>query len=311
MKQRAPAAKEKIDTEELLNFELDEESSLDLDSLGEDETVIDLIDLVEKGEGKPLAEDRLEATGAEELDLEGLDLEIESDEVPKKSSPMNESQGKGELYLSDITMELGGEEGVQRKVSETPEEEEGDVIEADLENLFAENEETVLVERKKIVETAAGDEAEITEADLDGFLEEGFGEEGVDAPVQAEDQAEGQAEGAITSEEELAALEGALKLEEASETADSVGSKDTQAGEEKVPEPTVKEEILEIPSSTPEPVVQEIAGLSEEKLEMIISKVVEDVVGRVARETMTEVAERLITEAIDALKRSMESTDSR
>jgi len=303
MKQRAPAAKEKIDTEELLNFELDEESSLDLDSLGEDETVIDLIDLVEKGEGKPLAEDRLEATGAEELDLEGLDLEIESDEVPKKSSPMNESQGKGELYLSDITMELGGEEGVQRKVSETPEEEEGDVIEADLENLFAENEETVLVERKKIVETAAGDEAEITEADLDGFLEEGFGEEGVDAPAQAE--------GAITSEEEVAALEGALKLEEASETADSVGSKDTQAGEEKVPEPTVKEEILEIPSSTPQPVVQEIAGLSEEKLEMIISKVVEDVVGRVARETMTEVAERLITEAIDALKRSMESTDSR
>jgi len=302
MKQRAPAAKEKIDTEELLNFELDEESSLDLDSLGEDETVIDLIDLVEKGEGKPLAEDRLEATGAEELDLEGLDLEIESDEVPKKSSPMNESQGKDEMYLSDITMELGGEEGLQGKVSEMPAE-EGDVIEADLENLFAENEETVLVERKKIVETAAGDEAEITEADLDGFLEEGFGEEGVDAPVQAE--------GAITSEEEVAALEGALKLEEASETAESVGSKDTQAGEEKVPEPTVKEEILEIPSSTPEPVVQEIAGLSEEKLEMIISKVVEDVVGRVARETMTEVAERLITEAIDALKRSMESTDSR
>ena len=131
MKQRAPAAKEKIDTEELLNFELDEESSLDLDSLGEDETVIDLIDLVEKGEGKPLAEDRLKATGAEELDLEGLDLEIESDEVPKKSSPMNESQGKEELYLSDITMELGGEEGLQGKVSEMPAE-DGDVIEADL-----------------------------------------------------------------------------------------------------------------------------------------------------------------------------------
>ncbi len=57
--------------------------------------------------------------------------------------------------------------------------------------------------------------------------------------------------------------------------------------------------------------VQEIAGLSEEKLEMIISRVVEEVVERVARETMTDVAERLITEAIDALKRSMELTDSR
>jgi hypothetical protein len=46
--------KRKIDTEELLNFELDDESSLDLDSLGEDEEVIDLIDLVEKGDGSPL-----------------------------------------------------------------------------------------------------------------------------------------------------------------------------------------------------------------------------------------------------------------
>jgi hypothetical protein len=302
MKQRAPAAKEKADTEELLNFELDDESSLDLDSLGEDEEVIDLIDLVEKGEGEPLAEAKLEAAGEEELDLGALDLDLESDEEPQKSSPMRESHGKEELDLSDITMELGGEEGLQRKVSEMPAE-EGDVIEADLENLFAENEETVLVERKKIEETAAGDEAEITEADLDGFLEEGLGEEGVEAPVQGE--------GVISSEEELAALEGALKLEEASEAADSVGSKDTQAGEEKVPEPTVKEEILEIPSSTPEPVVQEIAGLSEERLEIIISKVVEDVVERVARETMTEVAERLITKAIDALKRSIELTDSR
>jgi hypothetical protein len=306
MKQRAPAAKEKMDTEELLNFELDDESSLDLDSLGEDEEVIDLVDLVEKGEGEPLAEDRLEAAPEEELDLEGLDLELDSDEVPKKSSAMRESQGKEELDLSDLTMELGGEEELQRKVSEMPEE-EGDVIEADLENLFAENEETVLIERKNIEETAAGDEAEITEADLDGFLDEGFGEEAVEAAVQAE----GQAEGAISPEEELAALEGALKLEEFSVTADVVDLKDTQADEEKVPEPTVKEEILEIPSSTPEPVVQEIAGLSEEKLEMIISRVVEEVVERVARETMTDVAERLITEAIDALKRSMELSDSR
>ena len=215
MKQRAPAAKEKADTEELLNFELDDESSLDLDSLGEDEEVIDLIDLVEKGEGEPLAGDKLEAA-EEELDLGALDLDLESDEVPKKSSTMRESQGKEELDLSDITMELGGEEGLQRKVSEMPPE-EGDVIEADLENLFAENEETVLIERKKTEETTTGDEAEITEADLDGFLEEGFGEEGVEAPVQSE--------GAMSSEEELAALEGALKLEEASETADSVGSK--------------------------------------------------------------------------------------
>jgi hypothetical protein len=301
MKQRAPAAKEKIDTEELLNFTLDDESSMDLDSLGEDEEVIDLLDLVEKGDREPLVEENLEGAREEEIDLEGFDLELDSDELPKKPSAIEESHGKEVLDLSDLTMELGGEEGLQRKGSEVLG--EGDAIEADLENLFAENEETVLVERKKIEETPAGDEAEITEADLDGFLEEGFGEQAVEAAVQAG--------GAMSPEEELTALEGALKLEEPAETADAVDLKDTEAGEEKVPEPTVKEEILEIPSSTPEPVVQEMAGLSEEKLEMIISRVVEDVVARVARETMKDVAERLITEAIDALKRSMELSDSR
>jgi hypothetical protein len=128
MKQRAPAAKEKIDTEELLNFELEDESSLDLDSLCEDEEVIDLIDLVEKGEGEPLAGDKLEAAREEELDLGALDLDLESDEVPKKSSPMRESQVKEELDLSDITMELGGEEGIQGRYQKP--EEDGDVIEA-------------------------------------------------------------------------------------------------------------------------------------------------------------------------------------
>ncbi len=55
----------------------------------------------------------------------------------------------------------------------------------------------------------------------------------------------------------------------------------------------------------PEP---ERIGLSEEKIEAIITKTVHDVVERVAKEAMTEVAERLITEAIDALKESLESS---
>ena len=50
-----------------------------------------------------------------------------------------------------------------------------------------------------------------------------------------------------------------------------------------------------------------IIGLSEEKIEAIVSRVVEEVVERVARETMASVAERVITEAIDALKQSLES----
>ena len=47
-------------------------------------------------------------------------------------------------------------------------------------------------------------------------------------------------------------------------------------------------------------------GISEEKIEAIITRVVQDVVEKVARETMTTVAEKLITEAIEALRESLE-----
>jgi hypothetical protein len=54
------------------------------------------------------------------------------------------------------------------------------------------------------------------------------------------------------------------------------------------------------------PPVKEIHAISDEKLEAIVKKVVEDVVERVARETMSNVAERVIKEAIDSLKQSLE-----
>ena len=47
-------------------------------------------------------------------------------------------------------------------------------------------------------------------------------------------------------------------------------------------------------------------GISEERIEAIITRVVEDVVERVTRETMTRVAERLLKEAIDGLRQSLE-----
>jgi hypothetical protein len=55
-----------------------------------------------------------------------------------------------------------------------------------------------------------------------------------------------------------------------------------------------------------QPLIEEMAAISEEKIEAIVKRVVEDVVERVARETMAEVAERVIREAIDALKQSLE-----
>ena len=47
--------------------------------------------------------------------------------------------------------------------------------------------------------------------------------------------------------------------------------------------------------------------ISEEKIETIITSVVQDVVEKVARETFTTVAEKLIAEAIETLKESLES----
>ncbi len=51
---------------------------------------------------------------------------------------------------------------------------------------------------------------------------------------------------------------------------------------------------------------EEPLGISEERIEAIITKVVGDVVERVTRETMTKVAEKVINEAIEDLKQSLE-----
>jgi hypothetical protein len=301
MKEKASVAKERIDTEELLDFDLDEESSLDLDSFDEDEEVIELVDLVEEGEAMGLGEKEAEAAPKEgEIDFGGLDFQLESLGDVRKSSAMEESEAGEELDLSDLTIEFGGEEELRKKISELPE--EGEITESDLEGLLAEKEETLPIESGKAEEAAGGAEVEITEADLEGMLEEAFEKEPVEASLRAEEIS--------SSEEGSTELEDALKFEELSEPAQAVDLEEAQPDVEKASESAVEEQILETPSTASEPALQGIAGLSEERLEMIISRVVENVVERVARETMTNVAERLITEAIDALKRSMEVSDS-
>jgi len=55
---------------------------------------------------------------------------------------------------------------------------------------------------------------------------------------------------------------------------------------------------------------QKLSGISEERIEALITKTVQDVVEKVARETMTNVAEKLINDAIEALKQTLEPFDS-
>ncbi len=56
------------------------------------------------------------------------------------------------------------------------------------------------------------------------------------------------------------------------------------------------------------PSTEGLIGISEERLEYIVTRVVKDVVEKVARETMSTVAEKLITEALEALKESLQSS---
>ncbi len=50
----------------------------------------------------------------------------------------------------------------------------------------------------------------------------------------------------------------------------------------------------------------ESIGISEERIEAIVTRVVGDVVERVTRETMTKVADKVIREAIDNLRQSLD-----
>ena len=83
-----------------------------------------------------------------------------------------------------------------------------------------------------------------------------------------------------------------------------------ESPEESTPErvDVFSEDLLkdEAPSPGPEAAAEPVAiGISEEKLEAIVTRVVQDVVERVARETMTSVAEKVIGEAIESLKKSL------
>ena len=53
----------------------------------------------------------------------------------------------------------------------------------------------------------------------------------------------------------------------------------------------------------------EIVQLSEERLETILTRVVEEVVERVTRKTMTDVMEKVLTEALEGLRAGLEPAD--
>jgi hypothetical protein len=309
MKENGQITKGKMDTkEELLNFDLEDLTSpgLDEDLSEENEEIIDLIELVEKGDDELIQEDQLKRSGEGKASWARPELELETDEIGEiqELSPGEDApKGSNVLDLSDITLELSQAEGKKRAAADVSEQDE--ITEADLEGLLVEEtEETVRLdlEGSERPETPRmGEEEDVAGSSLEGLLEE-FEDE---KQVEEEEETESEPEGLSLEEEEITrAGEGGMGIEAPVGIEKTEELKRTPADLEKALEMTPKEPAMEKPLAS----LQEIGGISEEKLEAAITRVVEDVVERVARETMANVAEKLITEAIEALKKSIESS---
>ncbi len=123
--------------------------------------------------------------------------------------------------------------------------------------------------------------------------------------LELSDDEEAEFEDLELSDEEDAGLE--FLESELEGIADEKLEEDIEFDFEGLAESEVPEELPESEKVLAFPKAEESIGISEEKIEAIVTRVVQDVVERVTREAMTTVAEKLIGEAIDALKQSIES----
>jgi hypothetical protein len=315
MAKKPQTQKEQPDTEEeLLNFDLGDLS--DDGSVAEDE-VIELVDLIEVEEEEDRTKEltlknRIEEEPvAKPAKAKAAPAEEAAPPGPKKSLPEDEEEP--ELDLSDLTLDMDVE---RTKPAQTIGRDE--ITETDLENLLQETDsEEISFDLSDDQE--GGPEAkdvEVTDADLEALLQE--------ATVEGSEEAKGEEEVLeIVSEteavEEVQLEEEKPSLTDVEAAADSF--EETQpmteaVAEEEAPpavqaeleEPVISEERVQEEGAPEEPSVEKLTGISEERLEELITRVVQDVVERVARETMASVAERVIGEAIEALKASLENS---
>jgi len=278
--------------DELLNFDLEELS--DSEAAAEDE-VIELVELIETAQD----DDR-----TKELPRKNR---IREKPVVKPAKGLLDDEEEIELDLSDLTLDMEVEE--TRPVQRAGED---DITESDLENLLQEtSDEEISYDLSSDEESAQAEkDEEVTDADLEALLQEATVEsvdetEGEKALLEAASRAEAAEE--IQLEEErpsFTEIEAAAdSFDETQLVVEPLVEEESPAGARPelgrlVPEEPVREELS----------VEALTGMSEERLEEIITRVVEEVVERVARQTMASVAERVIGEAIEALKVSLENS---
>ena len=316
MAKKPQTQNEQLDTEdELLNFDLEELSG---DEAQAEDEVIELLELVEadKDEDKTrelTLKNRIKEKPAAKTAKAVKAAPIEKVETPVLQKNLPEDEEETELDLSDLTLDMDVE--TTRPLQSVGEDE---ITEADLENLLQETSgDEITFDLSSDEEGDEGaKEEEVTDADLEALLQEATAEEigGAEEEGEVLDVvSETEAVEEVQLEEEKPSL---TDIEFAGEAFEEPQAVTEPLAQEEAPlaaragteEPVVPEEPVREEIAAEEPSVEKLPGISEERLEEIITKVVQDVVERVARETMASVAERVIGQAIEALKVSLETS---
>jgi len=319
---------------------LDDDEAFGEDALSEEDLDLDSVELVEETpEEKPsegleadldAALEGMEATEPDTVEAAEAAEEFEPDEI--------EALLDDEAFEDDTTLDEISE-AASDGFSEAVEEEFPDIVEDDLDAALEglEEPDEGLVKAEDMVDEPESDELsqlleeevsleapEVTEEELDlgpGELGEALEEEVSESLESDFDSALEELEpsevGAVEpeiAEAEPESLLDEVALEEA--TVEPEVPVEPEAPQE-VPPELPHEDLSEVVPATEEglesaepvvsPAVEGLTGISEERVEAIITNVVQDVVERVTRETMASVAEKVIREAIDALKQSLES----
>jgi len=310
---------------------LDVDEAFEEDAITEEDLGLDSGELEQALEEKP--SEGLEA----DLDaaLDGMEAaEPDTDEAaeaaeafePDEIEALLDDEAFGDETTIDEVSEASSDELDEALKTEVPEISEADLDSA-LEGLEEVDEE--IVDADEMVEESVPDELsqlleeegsleapEVTEEELDlgpGELEEALeGElsEGLESDFDsALEDLEPSETGAVEPEiPEAESLLDEVELEEAPVEPEAPLEIASELPQEDLSEDVpAREEGLESAETVAAPAVEQLIGISEEKIEAIVTNVVQDVVERVTRETMANVAEKVIREAIDALKQSLES----
>ncbi len=293
---------------DLNDFTMEETDILSSTNQKEEE-IIDLVDIVVNDAPKKY-ETPLEATISKDLfDLDN-DFDLSFDETSEENKTTIESFQKGSSLIEEIESEKNDQENNTNL--------------ADDEALFADNgSQDDPFDLGDDFEFSLEESLEGNEAEADSLIEGmGFEENASEEILETSDSS------IITDDKVLFGDEASLKdafdlsddleltdkdhQEIAEESFSAKGSLlNADSGSDLVVDTPDKKIDIPVVINNEEKVVEptesasDLIAVSEEKLEVLITRIVQEVTEKVARETMNNVAEKFITEAIEVLKESV------